>query len=326
MPSRRKNGFRRLLSNPFSFLKNKGRRFPSTSRRFEVGPYNLKLFHSKDISDRFRLVKKLGSGSYGEAYLYEIRKTRQPLVIKKISLKENERLDQSVAEFANYKKLLQLKGFKHFVKQYDMALLKDSSGYYHLLIMQEYVENGDFLKYAKDYTNIDWMRLAIQLFRTMGSFHKFGFVHRDIHARNIFIDNDGNLKIGDFGLSCFRGLCGGSADHVKPNDPLVDIIDACILFVGIIPHNDPDYDVMYPIMKKAFAAAYCAMRRKGYDIHKHIRRSRNTSYKFVRAGHWKRAHDMIVAGEMELDDYQPPPKHCDPVSAHQIANILEKLY
>jgi WNK lysine deficient protein kinase len=44
--------------------------------------------------------------------------------------------------------------------------------------------------------------LARQICAALATMHGAGIVHRDIKPDNIFITNDGDVRLGDFGLSC----------------------------------------------------------------------------------------------------------------------------
>ena len=47
----------------------------------------------------------------------------------------------------------------------------------------------------------------------MGYLHKRGIIHRDIKLENIFLDNEGVVKIGDFGVSLKKQI--GDTDTKK---------------------------------------------------------------------------------------------------------------
>ena len=107
-----------------------------------------------------------------------------------------------------------------------------------------------------------------QLINGVGFLHSKGVAHRDIKPENIFLDNNGNLKIGDFGLATlFRdpssgtkrpcSTACGSPPYIAPEvvsgkSYVADKSDlwssGVVLFVllcGITPWNEPlmdDYD------------------------------------------------------------------------------------
>jgi len=49
------------------------------------------------------------------------------------------------------------------------------------------------------------VRLALQAAKGMHFLHSSGIVHRDLKSLNLLLDNKWNLKVSDFGLTCFRG-------------------------------------------------------------------------------------------------------------------------
>ena len=68
----------------------------------------------------------------------------------------------------------------------------------------EYVSGGDLLRLLieKDiFTELETQFYIAELILAIEEMHKFNYIHRDIKPDNILINQDGHLKLTDFGLS-----------------------------------------------------------------------------------------------------------------------------
>lgn len=73
-----------------------------------------------------------------------------------------------------------------------------------LFIQMEYCENHTLADLIKDelfFRPDDYWRLLSQIVDALGYIHVNGIIHRDLKPVNIFIDQEQNVKIGDFGLA-----------------------------------------------------------------------------------------------------------------------------
>ncbi|EKG17785.1 hypothetical protein MPH_04964 [Macrophomina phaseolina MS6] len=97
----------------------------------------------------------------------------------------------------------------------------------HLYIQTEYCENGNlktFLSETGDKARLDDFRIwkiLLELSSGVKHIHDSGFIHLDLKPANVFIDWEGVLKIGDFGLASTwpapRGIDGeGDREYIGP--------------------------------------------------------------------------------------------------------------
>jgi mitosis inhibitor protein kinase SWE1 len=97
----------------------------------------------------------------------------------------------------------------------------------HLYIQTEYCENGnlkDFLQQTGFKGRLDDFRIwkiLLELCQGIKSIHDANFIHLDLKPANIFIDWEGVLKIGDFGMASTwpapSGLDGeGDREYIGP--------------------------------------------------------------------------------------------------------------
>jgi len=150
---------------------------------------------------KYKVVKKLGQGSYGTVYLVQDSKDDKLFVMKKITVS-----GMSEQELADCKKEIQiLSVLKHpFIVKYKRSFVRRGA----LCIVMEYADGGDLharikearteSKYFDEDTVLDWFTQACLGLKHVHDHH---ILHRDLKTQNIFLTSDGSVRLGDFGIS-----------------------------------------------------------------------------------------------------------------------------
>ena len=87
-------------------------------------------------------------------------------------------------------------------------ILKDELNYY---VIMEFCPNGELFQYIVDRGKLseeDAKPKIMQILQTLQYIHSMNVTHRDLKPENILIDQYGQLKISDFGLSRFLDASG----------------------------------------------------------------------------------------------------------------------
>ncbi|KAA6390551.1 MAG: putative AGC family protein kinase [Streblomastix strix] len=159
----------------------------------------------------FEILKKIAKGGQGRAILAKQISTDSQVVIKEISCIDNHgNFVQKIKDFAereieNHKKM----DFQLIVKFIDSSF-KDNKYY----IIIEYCEKGSlgdminehFRKKERFEEEVIWDYLA-QIALGVNYLHIQKVVHKDLNPNNIFLTDEGQIRIGDLGLS--KMLDGG---------------------------------------------------------------------------------------------------------------------
>jgi len=151
----------------------------------------------------FEIQRKLGKGSFGVVYAVTRRRDPQErkrtYVMKQISMGPSRR-DQE--EAINECRVLAKLNHAHVVRYHESFVASGNR----LCIVMEYAPKGtvhSLVQGAKPRTlseDVVW-RLALQSALGLHHIHSLKILHRDIKAENIFLDKDGNAKIGDLGVA-----------------------------------------------------------------------------------------------------------------------------
>ncbi|KAL3524044.1 hypothetical protein ACH5RR_016878 [Cinchona calisaya] len=220
------------------------------------------------LMQRYEFGRLLGQGNFAKVYYGRSLATGQSVAIKvidkekilKVGLINQTKREISVMGLVKHPNVLQL---------YEVMATKTK-----IYFVLEYAKGGElFNKVAKGRLKEDIARKYFQQLITAVDFcHSRGVYHRDLKPENLLLDENGNLKVSDFGLSALAeskrqdGLlhttCGTPA-YVAPEvisrkgyDGAKADIWSCgvILFVllaGYLPFHDSNLMEMYRKIGKA---------------------------------------------------------------------------
>ncbi|KAL3640178.1 hypothetical protein CASFOL_015146 [Castilleja foliolosa] len=152
-------------------------------------------------SDRFKRLEKIGQGTYSDVYRARDLETGKIVALKKV------RFDNFQPESVRFmaREILILRKLDHpNIMKLEGIITSRVSCYIYLVF--EYMEHDlagllscPDIKFTESQIKC-YMR---QLLSGIEHCHSRGILHRDIKTSNILINNEGILKIGDFGLANF---------------------------------------------------------------------------------------------------------------------------
>lgn len=178
--------------------------------------------------DHFRVEQRVGSGGMGAVYLAHDMSLDRPVAIK--VLPDEYAVNPEAQERFIHEARAQARIVSpHIVRIYYIGRVPeaDDSGRKSLYFAMEYVEGGSFEGMLERRENLDpekarrWM---IEAVRGLKAAYAAGLVHRDIKPGNMLVDQQGHLKIADFGLAKPMGS--------KPSSTLAGTIVGTPLYIS----------------------------------------------------------------------------------------------
>eukprot|EP00262_Sarcandra_glabra_P006286 TRINITY_DN1842_c0_g1_i1.p1 TRINITY_DN1842_c0_g1~~TRINITY_DN1842_c0_g1_i1.p1 ORF type:complete len:545 (+),score=90.63 TRINITY_DN1842_c0_g1_i1:266-1900(+) len=157
----------------------------------------MRLQRHKVGVDDFEQLTIIGKGSFGEVRLCRAKRTGEVFAMKK--LKKSEMLSRGQVEHVRSERnLLAEVDSRCIVKLFYS--FQDSDFLY---LIMEYLPGGDImtLLMREEVLSEDVSRFYIaESILAIHSIHQHNYIHRDIKPDNLILDEDGHVKLSDFGL------------------------------------------------------------------------------------------------------------------------------
>ena len=195
------------------------------------------------IEGRYKFIEKIGKGAFGTVLLVEDTVVDERLILKFLNpnvSQDEEMMKRFVHELRYSRKITH----KNVIRIYDFLYMRGNYA-----ISMEYFPShtlGSEIVNEKPLPLPRAIQYGIDLATGMTIAHQAGIVHRDLKPANILINNEGLLKIVDFGVAAAHkegdtqltktGYVIGSPKYMAPEQILGKKVDerADIYSIGVI--------------------------------------------------------------------------------------------
>ncbi|HXZ05537.1 MAG TPA: serine/threonine-protein kinase [Ktedonobacteraceae bacterium] len=175
--------------------------------------------------DHYEIIRMLGHGGMNWVYLARDVNNEQEVVLKF----PNADLIGNIAVFERYKREAEIGNRVHHPQVQQLLNTDEKRSEDYLVV--EYIQGKTLRDVLEEHAPsplpvAEAIRIAILLCEALEYCHERGIFHRDIKPENIMVQEDGNIKIIDFGIALlegarrvtWRGLSGtvGTPDYMSP--------------------------------------------------------------------------------------------------------------
>ena len=191
------------------------------------------------FDNKYQYVKNLGEGGFGKVFLAKEAVSNRLVAIKQLTIIDKQEQATIIHEIEIVAKFENPNIVTYYTHFWQDELL---------FLVMEYCSMGSLRSKIKapSTTATDILNWIQTLARCLGNIHNKGIIHHDIKPDNILFNENGTIKISDFGLANKEG---GTRSYQSPesldwetetkNDPRVDIYALGVTLMELLLKRNP---------------------------------------------------------------------------------------
>ena len=152
--------------------------------------------------ENFEIISEIGKGAYSNVYKVRRHTDQQIYALKKVKMQKLNKKEKKNA--LNEVRILASINHPNIIS-YKEAFFDETGS---LCLVMEFADSGDLyqkiVKYQKRKKLISesfiW-KVLVQVTQGLKVLHELKILHRDMKSANVFINNDGSVKLGDMNVS-----------------------------------------------------------------------------------------------------------------------------
>lgn len=214
--------------------------FPPPADEFAatVGSLPAALPHRRENASsigRFLLLRKLGEGGMGEVYLGYDEKLDRKVAIK-LLLASSEPEESQKRTLREAQALARL-SHPNVVAIYEVGQVDGD-----VFVVMEHIDGVTLLDWQNDPARSveEILQAYISAGRGLAAVHASGMIHRDFKPHNAMIDNQGRVRILDFGLAHARGSAIAKSSEDVASNALTSQLTADGAIAGTPAYMSPE--------------------------------------------------------------------------------------